>query len=325
MIIPEKLKKNDEIRILSPALSMSFIGEQSKNLAKKALEELGFKVTFSENIDENDLFDSSSIESRVADIHKAFSDKNVKAIFTAIGGFNSNELLRYLDYDLIKNNPKIFCGFSDITALSNAIFKKSQLVTYSGPCFSMFAMQKYNEYWLEYFKKCLMSEDEFEIMPSTEWDDSEWYLDQENRKINENEGYWIINKGKCEGTIIGGNLCTLNLLQGTEYMPSLKDVIIFIEDDYESNIHFFNRNLQSLIHQPNFNEIKGIVIGRFQEKSKISRDELIYIIRTKKELFNIPIIANLDFGHTNPLFTFPIGGTAHLKVDDDVKLKIIKH
>ena len=328
MIIPQKLKPGDEIRVIAPSRSLSLISEERIKLAKENLEKQGFKITFSKNCKESDIFISSSIKSRVEDIHDAFRDKNVKAIFTVIGGFNSNQILKYLDYDLIKNNPKILCGYSDITALANAITAKTDLITYSGLHFSTWAMKKEFEYNLEYLKKCLIDESEFIVEPSKTWSDDAWYKDQENRKIEKNEGFIILNKGEAEGMIFGGNLCTFNLLQGTEFMPDISDSILFIEDDDMAGNNFgveFDRNLQSLIHQPNFNKVRGIIIGRFQKNTDMNLEKLKYIIETKEELKNIPIIADVNFGHTNPIITFPIGGTAKLKVDDKVELIILKH
>lgn len=328
-MIPEKLKIGDEIRIIAPSSSLGIISQKNRELAVKKLNELGFKVSFSKNAEEIDEFDSSSIGSRVADLHEAFADKNVKGILTAIGGFNINQILKYLDYDLIKNNPKILCGYSDITALNNAIYKKAELVNYSGPHFSSFGMIKGIDYTVEYFKKCLMEDSPFKVLASEEWSDDAWYLDQENREFMKNEGYFPINEGEAEGKIIGGNLCTLNLLQGTEFMPSLKDTILFIEDDDTAGELFdleFDRNLQSLIHQPDFSGVKGIILGRFQRSGNVDKDRLIKMIKTKKELDNIPVVAGFDFGHTCPLFTFPIGGTARLLVKKgDIKLEIIEH
>ncbi len=328
MIVPLKLKQGDEIRVVAPARSLSLLSEELVKLAKENFEKQGFKITFSKNCKEKDIFTSSSIKSRVEDLHKAFSDKNVKAIFTVIGGFNSNQILKYLDYDLIKNNPKILCGYSDITALANAITAKTGLVTYSGLHFSTWGMKNEFEYNLEYFRKCLIEENEFEVKPSKTWSDDEWYKDQENRKLEKNKGFIILNKGKAEGIIFGGNLCTFNLLQGTEFMPDISNSILFLEDDDMAGDYFgveFDRNIQSLIHQPNFEKVKGIVIGRFQKKTDMNLEKLKYIIKTKEELKNLPIIANADFGHTNPLITFPIGGTVKLKVDEKVELKIFKH
>lgn len=132
--------------------------------------------------------------------------------------------------------------------------------------------------------------------------------------------------GKAKGHIIGGNLNSFAVLKGTEFMPDLKDSILFLEDDEVSEPRIFNRDLQSLIHLPNFNKVKAIVIGRFQNASKMSNALLTKIINTKKELDNIPVISNVNFGHTTPQITYPIGGTAKLSAErDSVKLEILKH
>jgi len=325
-MIPQKLKEGDEIRVISPARSLAIISQEIREIALRRLREMGFKISFSKYAEECDEFKSSSIEHRVEDIHEAFEDKNVKGILTAIGGFNSNQLLKYLEYDLIKANPKILCGYSDITSLQNAIFRKVGLVTYSGPHFSTFGMLKGLDYTIEYFKKCVMESGPFEVRPSKEWSDDEWYKNQEKREFIKNKGFLVINKGEAEGTIIGGNLCTLNLLQGTEFMPSLKNTILFIEDDEESKPQHFDRDLQSLIHLPDFDGVKGIVIGRFQKASEMNERLLTKIIKTKRELNDIPVIANVDFGHTTPHITFPIGGKARIFASKDkTKLEILEH
>jgi len=306
-------------------MSLNIIQLEQQQIARSRLSEMGFRVTMGDHVEESDLFSSSSVASRVADIHQAFRDPNVKAVLAIDGGFNSNQLLKYLDWQLIKDNPKIFCGYSDITALNNAIFAKTGLVTYSGPLFSSFG-QKYGfEYTQDYFKKCLMSAEPIVIQSSQQWSDDDWASDQEARTFVPNEGFWLLQKGEASGTIIGANLCTLNLLQGTEYMPELTDSILFIEDDHESQAHHFDRDLQSLIHLPTFNQVKGIVIGRFETASHMNRQKLQQIISTKEELKDLPIIANADFGHSTPKFTFPIGGTAHLIVGDEIKLEITAH
>ena len=328
MIIPPKLQPGDEIRVIAPSRSLSMIAEESVQIAKKKIELQGFKVTFSKNCRELDIFVSSSIESRVTDIHEAFANPKVKALFTVIGGYNTNQLLKYLDYELIKNNPKILCGYSDITALANAITTKTGLVTYSGLHFSTWSMEKEFDYSLEYFKKCLIEQAPFEVQPSPTWSDDLWFLDQKNRSIMPNEGFTIINPGEAEGQIFGGNLCTFNLLQGTEYMPDIHESMLFVEDDDFAGEDFaveFDRNLQSLVHQPGFESVQALIIGRFQKNTNMNLEKLKYILQTKRELQNIPIIANADFGHTNPMFTFPIGGTARLKVTEKVELFIDKH
>ncbi len=324
-MIAGKLQQGDEIRIIAPSKSMSIFGDEIKQYAKNHLSELGYLVSFGKNVMEIDQFRSSSIDSRIKDLHVAFADKNVKAILTAIGGFNSNQLFRYIDWGLIRNNPKIFCGYSDITALNNAIYTKTDLVTYSGPHYSTFGQKKELEYTIEYFKKCLEADKPFEIMPSPTWSDDPWYKDQDNRNPIKNNGWQVINYGKAKGIILGSNLCTFNLLQGTEYMPDLANSILFIEDDNESVPHTFDRDLQSLIHQPNFSGVKGMVIGRFQNESNMTNELLTQIIKSKQELNNMPIIANVDFGHTDPRITFPIGGEAVINASKKPNITITVH
>lgn len=325
-IIPPKLKAGDEVRIIAPSRSLSIITKESRETAARRFAELGLKLSFGKHVEEIDDFVSTSVESRIEDLHDAFKDKSIKAVITVIGGFNSNQLLRCIDWNLIKNNPKIFCGYSDITALNNSLFAKTGLVTYSGPHYSSFGQELYFDYTLEYFKKCLMSKEPLEIKPSADWSDDPWYMDQKNRNLIKNPGWMVINKGQTGGTILGANLCTFNLLQGTEYMPDLKDSILFLEDDEESKPHAFDRDLQSLIHLPAFTGVKGIVIGRFQKVSGMTNDKLKKIIETKSELTNIPVIANVDFGHTDPKITFPVGGEVKIDANSgNPEITITKH
>ena len=325
MLIPQKLKSSDEIRIVAPSRSLKIISEETRNNANKVFEKLGLKLTFSKNCENCDEFMSSSVEDRVEDLHEAFADKNVKAIFTVIGGYNCNQLLKYLDYELIRNNPKIFCGYSDTTALGNAIYHKTGLINYSGPAYSTYGMEKGIEYSIEYMIKALMNEEEFEIIPSETWSDDAWYMNQKDRVFIKNEGLKFINEGEAQGKIIGGNLCTLNLLQGTEFMPDLKDAVLFIEDDELTFPENFDRYLQSLLHQKDFDKVRAIVFGRFQRKSNMNDEILRKIIASKQELKNIPIIYNADFGHTTPQITFPIGGEARILAGKDSKVIITKH
>jgi muramoyltetrapeptide carboxypeptidase LdcA involved in peptidoglycan recycling len=328
-MIPPKLKSGDEVRVIAPARSLSIIPKEQRALARERLESMGLKVSFGQHVEECDDFKSASIESRLADLHDAFADRNIKAVLTVIGGFSSNQLLKYIDYDLIRANPKILCGYSDITALQNAIYAKTGLVSYSGPHFSTFAMQKRFEFTREHFERCLFSSDPIELKPSEFWSDDAWYMDQENRNFLANPGYQALSEGRAEGTLIGGNLCTLNLLQGTPFMPSLKNSILFLEDD-EALGHFtdveVDRNLQSLIHLPDFDGVRGIVFGRFQKKSEMTESKLRQIVASKRELKSIPVISGVDFGHTDPYITFPIGGRVEIEAcASDCRIRLIEH
>jgi muramoyltetrapeptide carboxypeptidase LdcA involved in peptidoglycan recycling len=326
-IYPQKLKKGDEIRVIVSSSSFGSLSEETIRIANERLAELGFKVTFGKHIKETDEFSSSSIESRIEDLHDAFLDKNVKGVFTVLGGFNANQLLQDIDWEIIRNNPKVFCGFSDVTILNSSIYQKTGLVNYYGPHYSTFGQKLYFDYTLDYFKKCILSDEQFSLNPSGGWSDDAWYINQEERNIIKNKGYLIINNGEAEGTILGGNLCTFNLLRGTEYFPTfLNNTILFLEDTELSDPKTFDRDLQSLIHQPNFEAVKGIVIGRFQKGSNMSDEILIRIIKNKKELDRMPIIANVDFGHTDPKITFPIGGEAKIMANKEkVEISIVEH
>ena len=325
-MIPAKLQFGDELRVVSPAVSLGFIAEEQKQTARERLESLGLRLSYSTNAEVIDRFDSSPVEARVSDLHEAFADPGVKAILTTLGGYNSNGLLAYLDYDLIRANPKILCGFSDITALATAIYARTGLVTYSGPHFTTFGMKLGIDYTREYFERCLMREEPFEVQPADHWSDDPWYEDQENRDFVPNSGYEVIHEGEAEGRLLGGNLGTLCLLFGTPYMPELEGSILLLEDDEEENPVDFDRHLQSLIHQPGFEGVRAVVIGKFQRVSNMEPDTLKAIIESKRELAGIPIVAGASFGHTTPQFTFPIGGYSSLRAGNGtVRFSIETH
>lgn len=326
MIYPKKLKPGAHIRIIAPSRSFKIISEETREIAKKRFADMGISVSYSKHCDEIDDFVSSSIASRLEDLHEAFADKNVDGILTAIGGFNTNQLIDRIDYKLIKNNPKILCGFSDITCLCHAITTKTDVVTYSGPHFSSFGMLHGFDYTLDYFKKCLIENTPYQVTPAKEYSNDEWFMDQEKRNFTPNNGFWIINKGKgniFEGKLIGGHVRCLSSLQGTEFWPSLKNSILFLEEDEETNAVLFDRLLQSLIQQADFKYVKALIIGRFRPESKIDRNLLEQIIHTKEALNDLPVIANFDIGHTTPIITYPIGGQISLKMQGD-KLPIIE-
>lgn len=315
------------MRVISPARSLAIISSSVRSVAQRRLEEMGLRVSFSRHCEERDIFDSSSTVSRLEDIHEAFSDQNVKGILTSIGGFNSIDLLDSLDYEIIASNPKILCGYSDITTLQNAIFAKTGLITYSGPHFSTFGCLHGIDYVIDYFRRSLLdhaaAEGEKRIFDSRRqanlleasgyWSDDEWFMNQEDRHFMSNEGYIVLQPGMAAGHIVGGNIGAFSVLQGTDYMPSLQGAILFLEDNYPIDASLLNRHLQSLILQPGFEGVRGVVLGRFQVESDIRIEGLREIIDSKPELANKPIIAGADFGHTLPLFTFPIGGQVRIK------------
>ncbi len=323
LTVPRKLRSGDTIRVVAPARSRALVEEHDHSQVIDArFAELGLRLTFGEHVDERDDFDSSSVASRVTDLHEAFADPTVAGILTVIGGFNSNELLPYLDWDLIARNPKVFCGFSDITALQNSILARVGLVTYSGPHWSSFGMRDHFEQTQRWFSQAVLSKDPIELHPAQTWTDDLWFLDQDSRTVHPNEGWWRLQDGHAAGRIVGGNLCTLNLLQGTDHMPSLDGTLLMVEDDAGSDAVTFSRDLTSLLQLPDASGVQGLVVGRFQEQSGVTRALLEQIVARQDRLAGLPVLANVDFGHTNPVVTFPIGGRATLTVGPSNFLRI---
>ena len=309
MIAP-KLKQGDEIRVIAPSRSLSVVYEEIFRNALSYLEQQGFRVTFSKHSREKDDWDSSSVRSRVEDIHEAFLDDNVKAILTAIGGFNVNQILEHIDYEIIRQHTKIICGYSDITALLNAIYAKTGLITYHGAHFSTFGFDVEAEYTLRAFFDCVMKSKSITVKPS--------------QAANE---YTVIQRGSCEGTIIGGNLCTLNLLQGTQFMPQADEIVLFLEDDNIVGDYFiyeFDRNFQSLLQAYGTERIKGVVFGRFDDSCKMNTDTVKRLIAEKLPK-DIPVVFGVDFGHVFPMMTFPIGGKVRIDAAADPQIEIVKH
>lgn len=329
MIIPAKLSIGCDVRVIAPSRSMSIVSDELIQIAWRRLADMGLSVSFGHHTSESDAFDSTTVESRLADLHDAFTDANVKAVITIIGGYNSNQLLQHIDYDLIRDNPKILCGYSDITALQNAIWSITGLVTYYGPHFSTFGMLKGIDYIVEQFQKCLWFEEPFEVASSEHWSNDRWWIDQEKRRFFPNQGHRIWSEGNAEGTLVGGNLSTLALLTGTTYMPCLQDVILLVEEDdldREVTPSVFDRRLQSLTHQPGFSGVRGLIVGRFPVACAMDDNLLGQILRSKRELRGIPVISNVDFGHTIPMATLPIGGKVRLTAKShSVRFKILSH
>lgn len=309
-MIPARLFPGDEIRVIAPSRSLSVIWPVMYDSAVEYWKERGHHVTFGRRSRELEDFMSPSIEAKVDDIHEAFADPNVKMVISCIGGFNCNSILPRLDYDLIARNPKILCGYSDVTALLNAVHAKTGLVTYHGPHFSTFGLDKDRDYTLKAFMDALSQSVPVQLTPS-----------------DAAGAYTVLQPGVCEGVIIGGNLCTLNLLQGTPYMPDLRDKVLFLEDDNIMGEYFcfeFARNLASLLQCEGAQEVAGIVFGRFEESCGMTADVMRRIIRDVVPT-EIPVVFGADFGHVFPMVTFPIGGRVRVEAGERAVITLLEH
>lgn len=304
------------LHIISPSKTGAFLKNEIKEKAIDNLLKYFNKISFSKHFaDEATNGFSTSVETRIDDLHKAFENVNIDFIMAYSGGFNSNQLLDDINWDIIKQNPKPFCGMSDITVLCNAIFVKTGIVTFLGPVFTQFATFADNKN--DFSEKALFDlirDNKYTLQISKKWSDDRW-----NSDINKNEGVSIFNKKDFSGTLLGGNLSSFSLLFQTPYMPKAEKIVLLLEeDDHIASMasgngpdFFFERELLQISQTDFFEHIQAILIGRFKKNSFMNKDKIEDFIKNNKKLQNIPIIYGLDFGHTNPLLTFPIGGMCH--------------
>lgn len=284
-MIPKKLQIGDTIGIVSPSGAVSKESENQFNKGVDFLKNLGFKVKVGKNALNNTLEYSASPQEKADDMNSMFADKEIKAIICSQGGANSNSILPLLDFEIIKNNPKIFLGISDITVLLNAIYQKTKLVTFHGNDVMWGFGNEHADYDEQEFIDRLVKGKIGEVKHNSEWK--------------------CIRKGIAEGVLIGGNLNCLNKLAGTEYQPDFEAKILLLEtfdegdapDDVECE-------LSHLKQMGIFEKIKGLWIGYYNHKSKIPYEEIV--MNVVKD-YDFPILKCDDFGHNTPNTTIPIG------------------
>lgn len=304
-------------RVVSFGLSIKGISPSQRRICDANLSKIGIDVSFGKHVESSNHFDTSSVSERIEDLHDALRDENVKIIFSTLGGMNVGQILESIDWNLLERNPKIFSGFSDMAVLTNAIFAKTGISTLYGPFYGTFGMEKGFDYSLHSFQSYLNSCEPKIVNQASFWSDDAWWIDQNNRIFNVNEGPLILNKGQAKGRLIGGHLTSLATLFGTEFFPSLKDSILMIEENSEVTPRSFDRLLQSILHQRGFDKVKALLIGRFTRATNITDEILKKIISNYPQLTSIPVVGNLSFGHTYPQFTFPIGSNARLTAGED--------
>lgn len=293
---PKKLSKGGVIGLIAPASAPvdSIRIEKSVNY----LEKLGYRTLLGQNVGKSNGYLAGTDEERLQDFHSMFQKKEVEAIFCLRGGYGSGRLLSHINYNLIKKNPKILVGYSDITALQMAIFAKVNMMTFAGPMPTV-------DMWDE-------------ISPYTE--DIFWRMITSDKKIGKlvnykNEKLFTLVKGKAEGRILGGNLALINSLLGTEYFPNMKDKILLFEEVGEAPYRI-DRMFNQLKLAKVFAKAKGIVIGQFVDcyvdgnKPTLNLNEVIgdYFKNLK-----IPVIYNFHHGHITNNISIPFG--AKVKID----------
>lgn len=301
-ILPPKLNIGDTIGVVVP--SNPIIGDniEELNRAKEIAEKSGFKVKYSKNLFSNTNGYSSTAKEKAEDINEMFADKKVKMIWCAKGGNNSNSTFEYLDYELIRQNPKIICGYSDITSLTNIITENTGLVTFSGTNFKTIATDE-----TDFSYKQALSR----------------FVDGSLKIGPENEKYITIQEGKAEGELIGGNLSLTKELVCGKYSIDFTDKILFIEElGYETDPATANNFLYYMRQNGVFDKIKGLWIGNYEHQSGITLEQIILDVLENK--YKFPIIKSNNFGHIEKKIVIPIGTKAEINTNENIKIKLME-
>jgi muramoyltetrapeptide carboxypeptidase len=269
---------------------------------------------------------------RAADLHAMFADPEVRAIVCTIGGYNANQLLELLDFELIAANPKLFVGYSDITALHGAIHARTGLATMLGPALlpqwgEFGGMEDYT--WSAFERVAMHAEPAGVLRQPAHWyPERLWWDTADDRpRAAEPAAPWrTVRAGRAEGPIVAGNLDTLRLLIGTAWEPSLDGALLCIEEDEEYGKPWMvERELVQLRHLGVFDRVSGLAQGRIHPESGFETAEWIDEILLRVTAgTGIPVATGLDFSHTDPLLTLPWGVRARLAADDEVTLELLE-
>jgi len=314
-ILPRRLVKGDTIGIVSPASPFPAWFPRRFARSVSNLESKGYKVKLGTHVRKKLGHKAGTKESRLEDLHAMYRDESVRLVMTSLGGFNSNELLDGLDYDLVRRNPKGLIGYSDITALHLAIHSKTGLSSFYGP----HLMSQFGEYpdvlpytWECFERVVCKAHPPGEIEASKVWTEERLEYDRDDnrpRSMKPSAGWKALRSGHAVGPLIGGEISTLVIQTGTEYMPSVDNNIFFWED-YGSSPAWVDRYLANLRTKGVFERIKGMLVGRmrtagFEPTSTGYGVDNIILENTKG--YDFPVMVNMDFGHTDPMMTLPIG------------------
>ena len=301
MIIPEKLKIGDTIGVIAPSSPIVGDNIEELNTAKEIIEKLGFKVKYSKNIFSNTNNYSATAKEKADDINEMFADKDIKMIWCAKGGNNSNSTFEYIDYDNIKRNPKIICGFSDITSLTNIITEKTGLVTFSGTNFKTIATDETDYSLKEVLKR---------------------FVDGSLELGVKGDEYQTIKKGVAEGQLIGGNLNLTSGMVAGKYSIDFTDKILFLEElGFETEPAMASNFLYYMKQNGVFDKVKGIWLGNYTHESGIKLEDIL--LDTIGDEFNGPIIKSENFGHIDKKTVIPIGSKAIIDTNNERKIVLV--
>lgn len=304
VIKPKRLVPGMTVGLVSPASNA--LENEDIVASMDFVRSLGYEVKASPNLFARNQYLAGTDEQRAGDLNSFFIDPDVDAIFCTRGGYGTPRILRYLDYDAIADNPKIFMGYSDITALLNAINVKTDLVTFHGPM----AFENFTDYTYEQYRKIIETPSILsEIGSPPDFDIKPGQVDRENRVTT-------IASGVAEGRLIGGNLSLLVTLLGTEFEPNFEGAILFLEDVYEPP-YSIDRMLTHLWLSGKLEQVNGIAFGKFTDANYGSNTFSVEeVIRSRCEVLGVPVLKGLMIGHTSDQTVVPVGVRARLDADN---------
>lgn len=308
-----KLMTGDHIGIFSPSAPITYHCPKRFERGKAFLKSKGFNLIEGSLTRKHDFYRSGSIKERAEELNELIRNPDIRCIISTIGGMNSNAILPYIDYETLKQNPKIIIGYSDVTALLLGIYAKTGISTYYGPALvaSFGEMNPLVDMTYQYFKNILIDDLTFpHLLKKPEmWTDEfiDWETQDRSKKMISNQ-LVTVHKGIVRGRLIGGNLNTMQGIWGSEYMPEIKKGdILFIEDSLK-NASTVERSFAHLKLCGVFEKISGIILGKHELFDDSGTGRKPYqILLEILDGQQIPFLAEFDCSHTHPMMTLPIG------------------
>lgn len=299
LVKPKALQPGGTIAIVSPAANTPVNPDGSSPFddGVKLIESRGYRAKLMPHVKKSALYLAGSDEQRLSDLHAAFSDPEVDAILCARGGYGCMRLLPYLDFELVQNNPKIFAGFSDVTALLIPFYMRLGLVGFYAPMLTSNLVHKEMFSEAELFRQIdgsLASQEEFTV-PNL-------------------DSYSCLQSGQSEGRLIGGNLSLLTALCGTPYQMNAENHILFIED-WQESYYTLDRKFQQLKMAGVFKGIKGLLLCDFSEIEPCPEKSLPDFLKSLTETLNVPVGYGFSVGHGEQTGTLPMGVSASFNAD----------
>ena len=296
---PRRLRKGQTVAIVAPA-SVTYESLQLQ-LALEALEAMGLNAKVGDHVMDRFGYLAGQDSDRAADINGAFLDPDVDAIFALRGGWGASRLLPFIDFDGIRENPKILLGYSDITSLLNAIYARAGVVAFHGPNL----MSRWNQFTYDSMREVLFDAKPARYTNPTEPDDD---LVARKHRIQ------TIVPGRAEGHLIGGNLTLMSALVGTPYLPKFDNAILFLEDVGEA-IYRVDRMLTQLKLSGHLQRVAGIVFGHFtgvKPNPGLGNFALMDVLKQHCLPLGVPCYFGAMIGHLEQQSTVPVGGLARM-------------